>query len=69
MADNWVVTSQQPRSDLQDGHIIQGHVIKFALKGSGSRGELFVPEAQYDAQKIHDLIDAKATAMMAVEAL
>jgi hypothetical protein len=65
----WTVTTQ--RQDIRaddNGRLVRGVVVGFRL-GSGTNGEVFVPEALFTPEYVRAAITAKASAHDAVSGL
>jgi hypothetical protein len=68
-APSWQVTTQQERSmPNARGGFDQGVQVGFRTKG-GLEGSVFVPNAQYDAAHVKELIAARVASMESVQAL
>lgn len=65
----WKVTTQVERTQVgQQGQLVMGVTVGFTTD-SGLQGTVFVPETQYNAGTIRQLISQKVAAMSAVAGL
>lgn len=61
MASSWTVTGDQPGqySTVGTATPVLGHVISF-ITGLGHRGDIFIPDDQYDPKIIKPALQVKA---------